>query len=484
LGQTPSEDALNLNSLLPVQREIVNKTYDDKLWNESKVLPAEFYFDERDVAILADVDLSSSGYAVTLALPEMKYAAGISKTDAPQHVGISIRPSGESSYPGFTLRPPYLPGLNDVYGGNILVVRHNLRTEPGGFGVTVKTSDNSLVLHPMAYSAVIEGVCEFCGMRAELSQAGLLTRRIIEQFGGLNRTGILRVPGVRNLLRQFKPDESINRKRAAEVIHDRGSLDRHTDVSLGREIAPGELKYAIFDHLLEKGVLRPGLEIPCDHCRLTNWLTPRGLDDIFLCVYCGHENKTNLLLHRFGEWKYRKSGLFSRQNNQEGAVPVILTLHFFERRLSMAEFFWSTSLKLTVDGRECETDLFALHANGRDVQVVIGECKSAGGIIDDNDMENLPLVRQKFIEQDIMCYLVFAKAADAYSGEEIGLFKRLLADDIPVILLTNREFESSSPYRGGDVPKAIANSLGDMAVNSEHRYLKNTDPGHGEATKR
>ena len=45
-------------------------------------------------------------------------------------------------------------------------------------------------------------------------------------------------------------------------------------------------------------------------------------------------------------WKFRKGGLFAKDNNQEGAIPVIISLLTFNRIFHRHNLIYSTSLNL------------------------------------------------------------------------------------------------------------------------------------------
>lgn len=73
----------------------------------------------------------------------------------------------------------------------------------------------------------------------------------------------------------------------------------------------------------------------------------------------------------------------------------------------------------------------------------------------------------------IDCFLVFAKASDEFADSEIEVFKRLKAEWIPIVALTNRELESYEPHpRDDDSPVRHPFTLSDMARNTDYRYLR------------
>src|ERR1700737_127129 len=76
-----------------------------------------------------------------------------------------------------------------------------------------------------------------------------------------------------------------------------------------------------------------------------------------------------------------RSGLFGRADNQEGAVPVTLTLQQLMRMHSLADGIYTTAMDLKPKGAtipRCETDFVVLTTRGHDrkVQIAVGECKT------------------------------------------------------------------------------------------------------------
>jgi hypothetical protein len=82
-----------------------------------------------------------------------------------------------------------------------------------------------------------------------------------------------------------------------------------------------------------------------------------------------------------GAWAYRRSGLFGREDHQQGAIPVALTLQEMDTILHW-EMVYGTSMTLEPAGAgiaPCETDLVIVSEKGfyEDVVgVAVGECKA------------------------------------------------------------------------------------------------------------
>jgi hypothetical protein len=179
------------------------------------------------------------------------------------------------------------------------------------------------------------------------------------------------------------------------------------------------------DYLLERGVFRVGLELTCMHCELPFWLSLDDAKTEAECEYCGKTfSVTTQLKDR--DWAYRRSGLFGRNDNQQGGVPVAVTLQQLHTALSMDKMLYTTSLELkpasaSID--KCETD-FMVFASGHShnmphqPQVVIGECKAAGGMITREDAQHLGKVADVFPYRRINMFILFAKLG-TFSDQEI-----------------------------------------------------------------
>jgi hypothetical protein len=100
------------------------------------------------------------------------------------------------------------------------------------------------------------------------------------------------------------------------------------------------------------------------------------------------------------DWAYRRSGLFGRNDNQQGGIPVAVTLQQLDTARSMDKMLYATCFELkagTASIDKCETDLVVSasghsHNMPHQPQFVIGECKAAGGTITRDDAEHLAKV--------------------------------------------------------------------------------------------
>jgi hypothetical protein len=102
------------------------------------------------------------------------------------------------------------------------------------------------------------------------------------------------------------------------------------------------------------------------------------------------------------------------------------------------------------------------------------QAKSAGGIIDANDVENLKGVADRLGKAGLRPYLMFAKTADAFEASELSLFRGARDAGYQVILLANAEHEPYQPYENADrdkLPASYPASFDEMVANTEAGYL-------------
>jgi len=477
----PNQEVVEIAKGFQPTKQFVFSGCDELSWNGLNIKAADIDFGS-DHASLSSMDKSFERYAITISSQEKPPAVTNARTRGGfrgQNLILSVHPTG-LGHPSHTLKLPYIPKLTEFYGRQIVFDPRKLRVAKERLGLFLSAGDNQVTLYPLNCQKLVLEVFNYVGISAEISQAGRIALRIIEKLSEMFGTGaVFRIRGVRDLLQRLKKDEAIERGEATIRIWANGQFQEHK--------SRWDDPQAVFNYLLRKDVFRAGLQFPCDHCRLESWLSLKEIDDLWICPYCGNEHRTSLHLKKYGNWKFRKSGLFAKDNNQEGAVPVILTLLKLSETLSdtiaSQEFVHTTSLNLTFDSKSCETDFCVmqyerLDDRGRAIEIGIGECKSEGGAITEQDVENLIATRERFRDTGIECFLIFSKTADSFADEEMDLFKQLANQQIPCVLLLNRELERDplADLREKDLPREYPRTLRDMSINSYHRYLKPSQP--------
>jgi hypothetical protein len=441
------------------------------LWNGLNLAAPEMYFG----ATTALATVGERGGKTTIAFQlSNKPFSGEQAYPSPHYV-LSVDPGvGLLHSDRETLHAPFIPRLNEFYGRNCHFMWNQARAEPESLGMITEVSTDSVSLRALDVQQLVREIFESVGIEATPSRPGLVASTLIRQMGGLDSCRAFKVAGVRELIGRHRPDQSFSRATAKQTIraygtdHDISSYNwlyiepRPPGVDLTAD--------AVLSHLLDKGVFRAGLEFSCPSCQLIFW---RSLDDAkarLECEYCGHTFNTAPQL-RDKDWAFRRSGLFGRDDHQEGAIPVLLTLQQLVRGHELgSDSLYTTALELKPKGADiepCETDLVVIHTGDRDrrIQVVIGECKSHKPITAD-DVRKLKAVAAAFPTDRFDVYVVFGRLSP-FSDDEVEAIKQVNdRHTMRPIMFSARELEPYFTYQRTaevfDVPKH-AGGFADMA---------------------
>lgn len=462
------------------------------IWNGSNIKPSSFYFNRQQM--IASVDKDYNRYSVSFALPEKKFIISNQNRDVDfQHLAISIDSFSEFAYPGHTLKPPFIRELNEFYSREIIFDPWQVRSEQGGIGVIIRANDNSLSIHPISHHKLIERIFKLAGYKANMSQAGLLVKQIIygmkEYDDSLEAGRIFKITGVRKLISSLKASESISWDKAIKIIGENNFYKfkkLYIESRKTQELTPAD----VFNYLLKKKIFTPNLInateekwiYKCESCGLKESININSFESLWCCPYCAHEQympayiAENFKKHKNTYWQFKKGGLFSKDNNQEGAIPVIISLLTFARIFDEHKLLYSTSLNLQ-NSKKCEIDFCVLqYQRGDKIQLGIGECKSEGQKINQQDVNNLKAVQDEIEKINIDCYLIFSKITDAYESDEIDLFRSLKDENRKFIVLSNKELEPYHPYwempETEMLPEKYALDMMEMYRNSLFLYVK------------
>ncbi|HEU4966439.1 MAG TPA: hypothetical protein VFT53_03075 [Candidatus Saccharimonadales bacterium] len=469
--------------------EVLQCRVDDSLWNGFNLRPVTPMITRHSV--IANVDNKFGPPRVVIPLPKTPpsvYGWPYSE----QHFCASIHLSGEYEYEGYTLQPPHLPDLNEWYGWKILYDNDIFRVSPDGMSFIVNTGESFERLYPLEYTELIAEIFKRSGIATKASQAGIIANHLIKQMGGLDGCRVFKIPGVRKLINPPKGTQNtdtISRGEAQSIITDKDPLtktrtfDAHKSLTIQAREKPDLTPEDAFSYLVEKRLFRPGIELRCPSCGLHQWIGIKDVKEKQSCEYCEAGIDLMSQFKNSAIWEFRKSGLIAKKNNQEGAIPVALTLWRFLHATHNHNLIYSTALNLTGSGIECETDLVILdtHYGGGVLRkggvpaIVLGEVKSNADEIDDKDLENLMKTKSLLEAKNVRVFLAFARTSD-FTSEEIRRFKELVSKGIRPILFTHKELEPYDLYahyrnKGTPLPRAHVSSFEDLAINSEAIYL-------------
>jgi len=385
---------------------------------------------------------------------------------------------------------PHYPHLNTFLGEKYYLQYRHLRTSTFGQKLIVPASTNYLNIYSVNVAEYIVEVFKKMGIRAEISKAGLIAMRIIDQFGGIQGCRVFKMQGVRDFMMSSNPDKEYAKAHIIEKINE-APLDgknnktiinfsnKYSDLHFEGRSFPNIIPEDVFNHLVNRSAFRVGKTFLCENCNMEFWTELDNICTFTKCSYCGHPN--NILLQIENKrWGYRRSGIFGKGDNQEGAIPVVATLQQLDTTIHSdhALLFPSLKLKLSALKKEIEIDLLYISQEyNKKPEMVIGECKSKGGGIEENDISNLLALANTIDSDYFKVYILISKMSD-FTQEDIAFCKKInLNSDYRAILLTNNEIEpyfiySRTAVKHPQIDKH-ANTLYQLAVNTHKIYFEN-----------
>lgn len=462
-------------------------------WNGQNVRPPMMSFDQ--VSVLGVFGRERSQPKVSFALSNKPFCSDT--WFHTQHLVASVSFIG-SLYGDeqYTLKPPYLPELNEFYARTMHFQYNKLRIESERIGIVIDAADSDAWLYALPVANLFERIFGMADYTTRLSNGGLITRQLITRLGGLQGARVFKIPGVRRLLRTHGPAASFTKEGAVQLIGQKdpdnpdAKFSDYFDLYIEQRPRGTKLKSDdVFGHLVEKGLFRIGAELNCPSCRMASWIALDVLRQSVVCELCGHEHDATRQLMS-GRWYYRRSGVLGAERNAQGAIPVALTLQQLETTLSggLHDGVYSPSLDLIKKDQtrtDCEVDFVWVipRPYPRKTAIILGECKDQGPIKPDEfkrDIENLRRVADALPRKRFKPFILLTKL-NPFTPEEIELAKTLNTEyEQRAILLTARELE---PYRNiYERTKAEFNvdSYGgtpeDLARNTAKMYFSSPEP--------
>jgi hypothetical protein len=464
-------------------------TFDAGIFNGLNLNPPVMSFPERSVlGVSAQDDL---GVSVTCQLPEKPFFSDIEFHS--QMVVVSV---SAANIRNAMLTPPFIPQLNEYYGRNAYFIYNKARAERDSLGIIENVTADQLTLRALPFTEVICKIFQTFGIDALPSQAGLVTARLIEQMGGLQGCRVFKIAGVRSLIKKYPPAKTFERTEAITMIGDNDPVSHkprfeayerlYIEPRETRELKPGDA----FLYLLKKAVFRAGLKLICPTCQLDSWVSLDDAKAVTRCDYCGFEFNVLPQL-RDRNWAYRRSGLFGRDDNQRGGIPVAVTLQQLEIAFHRRLLAYAPGIDLkpgTAPIENCEADFVALlpslPRSGKPLELVVAECKDSGGEITDEDVRKLSKVAEALRDSPCEVFILFSKCG-RFTPEEIerckGARRKLFEHQGKthylnnVIMLSASELEPYFLYEQADKQfqiKRYVNSLEDLAINTVNIFFE------------
>lgn len=389
----------------------------------------------------------------------------------------------------FSFNTIYCPELNDFYaremrGSNSSRVRSGYDC----VGVVIGCYDSHVELGAIKIDELVREFFKVYGLEIQPSKPGLIAKQISNQMGGLRGCQVFKIEGVRKLITEYKSADWFDDSAAIFRI---GNFDPKTNKPnfdkykhMWIEYSDGRKEQSpkdILRFLLRTKVLRTGIEVNCSKCSLKFWKAVNDVNEFIDCSFCGNqEDITPYLFQK--KWQFRKSGLFEGDSNQEGAIPVLVSMQQLYSCTSFNQSFFSFASTIKGERVQCESDFIFISRDGYfgKRQVLIAECKNFGSI-ERKDLENLAAVARRFPEEQFETYIFLSKFGD-FSREEISIIKEFVQPDFTgkIIMWSARELEANRPYENAIKDFGVSfndHSLFDLAQATNSIYLNPASKG-------
>lgn len=452
---TRSEDVESARAHFP-EIELTLCSVSEHTWNGLNVRPCMMYFSE--VSVLGVLGRDNGLPRVSFPLNEKPFQGD--NWFHTQHLVASVSfLGGLYGDDHYTLRPPYVPELNEFCARTMRFEHSKIRLESERIGIVIDAADTDAWLYALPVADLVEQIFRLAGYQSNLSNGGLITRQLIARLGGLQGARAFKIHGVRRLIKTHGPTGSFSKKAALQLIGQKdparpaAKFSDHEGLHVGPRSRGEKLTPSmVFSRMVEKGLFRIGHDLACPNCRLNSWIALDNLKQMVVCELCGEDyDATGQLVG--GEWAYRRTGILGTEKNAMGAIPVALTLQQLDTNLSSSrsQSAYSLSLNLTPvepSTNSCEIDFAWIIARPYPdkTAIILGECKDVGPInIEDfrRDIETLVRVAAALPAERFKTFLLVSKLSP-FTADEIECAKALNTEhDHRAILLTERELE---PY--------------------------------------
>jgi len=358
---------------------------------------------------------------------------------------VEVMPSTLHSSDEWMSRLPCAPGANDILP-NYTLRSDALRVSPAGLVVSPEYPAKQLHIFPVRTFDVIAGLVRHAtGLRTEFSHPGRYADRIIRKMGSLQfGCRVFKLRGVREVIDKLSKGDSLKRGDICAIIRrtsadTSGSRNWVEDFYKGFAIGQGSPVSnvnAVFDVLLEKKVLRPGLQLTCPNCFGSDWYHVSEIDEHYACHYCFERQRVP-----FGskpDWQYKADGLFRLPDSAQGSLAVILALWRLSHDHFTTDGRYITSVKL---GNEYEMDYcwLGMSSSSSACELVLGEARNFVDYVG-RDIEKLAQLADRFEEKP---FLAFATLKDRFAEPEKSLLRGLAERGYRLLPFTRMELD---PY--------------------------------------
>lgn len=372
------------------------------------------------------------------------------------------------------LKFPNDASVEELVRRNQLSSARNIRIGRHGIVLQQEWVRENYHPQPVPTADVFDAIFNGAGITVGPSQPGQYADQMIKKMGHLHSDcRVFKIRGVRAVLDRLGNGAILTKGNIYQEVTQQSSdehgqnwrPDLYNDLVL-RSGQKRPLEFGtIFDVLLEKRILRPGLKFRCAACFKEDWYHVSEFSEEYTCRFCFNSQRVN-----FGatlDWQYKADGLFQIPDSAQGSVAVILSIWRLNHltHTSAGRYITSRNLVVRDTGRQCEIDYacLGLHLFDSSYEFVIGQATRFGDFKDE-DMRNMAEVADRFATKP---YLAFSTLRDRYSDADKARFRELHDRGYRVITLTREEldpYDLHNRFRNAPYPHVI--NLDEFAKNT------------------
>lgn len=345
--------------------------------------------------------------------------------------------------------PPHAPALNSSLARVMTTALGGVRSDEWGLGFVWGPGRELLSYFAKDGLSCAKSLLALAGYEARVSREGLKAQRVIDALGGLHACRILKLPGLRKLLRTNWEPCPKTRNEIADVIwrgkksvaelsgyeHAVRGLTRGSRVNID----------AVLRHLLGCGLLNPGVRPKCDRCQLNPWIPVDSVETKVTCEFCGNAIALapQLTLKHGCRWEFRLSGVFGGKGAADGTIPVVLALHHLEASCMEHQVLLpSLDLEHLTSGARLEIDFMSVRSEpSGETCVIIGECKTGDKVEQEQLDARKTLLDSISKSLSVPAFLLIAKDSDRFEAAELASYREF-AKTSKVILWSRSQLES------------------------------------------
>jgi len=413
---------------------------------------------------------------------------------------INVSGAYRSKY-AFTF--PIDPNVEDLVQRDFLMTAiGDARISREGITIYRKWATNTCTIRPVESYKVIKAIFKTIGFEVERSHPGIVAENMIELLGDIEPGDIedvrvLKIKGVRKLFDLLSAKTTINSKKinttfkkvesfidsipetnadliaSAKEIH--SILESVREIDYRKEFTPDRIKQIIktdwkteydsltlyykqshpltpeiiFDYLVKRELLLPGIKFRCSSCQENNWIPLNAFKKEYICLFCRENNKLKIQPEK-ANWKYRANGLISLPGGGYGSIAVVLAIwrlsHLAYHYSANAHAFTSITLRDRIKRRQTyEVDyLFLVTESSGGYKLVLGEAK--GGERNSFERKEFTKILKIASRFKIKPFLCFTTLNDSFNKMEKEQMKKIQSKGYPVIALTSQEIDPYDLY--------------------------------------